>query len=292
MEFEYFSQDQSEQFTFYRIPKVLFQDIGFSSLSTDAKVLYGLFLDRVSLSKRNGWIDDHGRVYVYYTLLRIQDDLSCASQKAMKLLRELEDFGLIERVKQGQGKPTRIYVMNFIPVRKSPVQTDENHQSGIVKITSPDYRKSKGNNTEINNTDINNTNPILSKREMDGIGLDERSQYQEYFNRALSIDILKERYPNDKEVLESIYELIIDTVCSRRKTICIAGDDRPADVVKGRFMKLNSSHVEYALGCINETTTKVRNMKQYMLAALYNAPVTIDSYYTTLVHHDMAEGKI
>lgn len=295
MVFEYFSQEQSEQFTFYRIPKVLFQDACFGELSTDAKVLYGLFLDRVSLSRKNGWVDGYGRVYVYYTLLRIQDDLSCASQKATKLLKELEHYGLIERQKQGQGKPTRIYVMNFIPVRKSPVQTDENHQSRVVNINSPDYRKSKGNNTEINNNDISNTNPFLSTdvadEYVDRTGMEERHSYQDYFAQALSIDILKERYPYDADVLDSIYEMIIDTVCSKRKSICIAGDDRPADVVRGRFMKLNSGHIEFVLGCMKDNTTRIRNMKQYILAALYNAPVTIDSYYNSLVQHDMAEGK-
>ena len=139
MDFGYFYEEESEAFCFYRIPKALFLEECFEMLSTDAKVLYGLFLERVSLSKRNHWIDEQGRVYVYYTLMSIQHDLHCACQKAVKLLKELEEYGLIERMKQGQGKPTRIYVKNFIPHRKSQVQTFENHKSGTMKITSADF---------------------------------------------------------------------------------------------------------------------------------------------------------
>lgn len=151
MDFGYFHEEESEQFAFYRIPQVLFKDEKFAKLSTDAKVLYGLFLNRVSLSKKNHWIDEEGRVYVYYTLVSIQEDLHCASQKALKLLKELESYGLIERVKQGLCKPDRIYVKNFILLQESPVRSGENHHAGVVKITSPECRESPPNNTEINN---------------------------------------------------------------------------------------------------------------------------------------------
>lgn len=124
MDFGYFREEESEQFAFYRIPQILFKDDRFAKLSTDAKVLYGLFLNRVSLSKKNHWIDELGRVYVYYTLANIQEDLHCASQKAMKLLKELESYGLIERIKQGLCKPDRIYVKNFVLYQKSPVQAE------------------------------------------------------------------------------------------------------------------------------------------------------------------------
>ena len=142
MDFGYFHEEESEQFAFYRIPQVLFKDEKFAKLSTDAKVLYGLFLNRVSLSKKNHWIDEEGRVYVYYTLVSIQEDLHCASQKALKLLKELECYGLIERIKQGLCKPDRIYVKNFIPLQESPVRSGENHHTGVVKITSPECRES------------------------------------------------------------------------------------------------------------------------------------------------------
>ncbi|MBE5843166.1 MAG: replication initiator protein A [Butyrivibrio sp.] len=289
MDFGYFHEEESEQFAFYRIPQILFKDEKFAKLSTDAKVLYGLFLNRVSLSKKNHWIDEQGRVYVYYTLENIQEDLHCASQKAMKLLKELESYGLIERVKQGLCKPDRIYVKNYILYQKSPVRSDENHQTGIVKITSQDSWKSPPNNIKNNNTECSNTNPFLSE---DGKGTDTRAEYRDYFIRTLNLDILKERNPYDDGQIDEILEILLDAVCSNRKQIRIAGDDKPAQVVKSQLMKLDSSHIEFVLDCMKQNTTQIRNVKQYILAALYNAPLTINNYYQSLVQHDMATGKI
>lgn len=289
MNFGYFYEEESEQFAFYRIPQVLFKDEKFAKLSTDAKVLYGLFLNRVSLSKKNHWIDEEGRVYVYYTLVSIQEDLHCASQKALKLLKELESYGLIERVKQGLCKPDRIYVKNFVLLQESPVRSGENHHTGVVKITSPECRKSPPNNTEINNIECSNTNPFLSGERM---GTEEREQYRNYFLETLEIECIKERHPYSADQVDEILEILLDTVCSKRKQIRIAGDDKPVQVVKSQLMKLDYSHIEFVLGCLKENTTHIKNMKQYILAALYNAPITINNYYSSLVQHDMATGKI
>ena len=289
MDFGYFREEESEQFAFYMIPQVLFKDEKFAKLSTDAKVLYGLFLNRVSLSKKNHWIDELGRVYVYYTLDNIQEDLHCANQKAMKLLKELESYGLIERIKQGLCKPDRIYVKNFILHQKSLVQSNENHYSGVVKIIGPESRNSLPNNTEINNTECSYTYPFLSE---DGKGMDEREQYRNYFNESLEVEFLKKNYPYSQDQIDEILEIILDAVCSKRKMIRIAGDDKPAQVVKSQLMKLSYSHIEFVLDCMKENTTHIKNVKQYILATLYNAPITINNYYKSLVQHDMATGKI
>ena len=114
MQFDYFYGSQAEQFSFYRIPKVLFTDPQFKPLSTDAKVLYGILLDRMSLSVKNHWLDEQSRVYIIFTTEEIMEALSCANQKACRLILELEkDAGLIERKRQGLGKPSLIYVKNF-----------------------------------------------------------------------------------------------------------------------------------------------------------------------------------
>ena len=121
--FDYYYGDESSQFSFYRIPRQLITGERFKRLSTDAKLLYGLLLDRMGLSAKNGWYDEQGRVYIYYTLDEIQEDLNCAHGKAVKLLSELDTgngFGLIERVKQGQGRPTKIYVKRFTTREKPP----------------------------------------------------------------------------------------------------------------------------------------------------------------------------
>ena len=289
MDFGYFHEEESEQFAFYRIPQVLFKDEKFAKLSTDAKVLYGLFLNRVSLSKKNHWIDDEGRVYVYYTLVSIQEDLHCASQKALKLLKELESYGLIERVKQGLCKPDRIYVKNFILLQESPVRSGENHHTGVVKITSPECRESPPNNTEINNTECSNINPFLSGERM---GTDTRTMYRDYLIDSLEIEILKQRNLYCQDRIDEILEIMVDALCSNRKEIRIAGDDKPAQIVKSQLMKLDASHIEFVLQCMKENTTQIKNVKQYILAALYNAPLTINNYYSSLVQHDMATGKI
>lgn len=115
--FDYYYGDESSQFSFYRIPRQLITGDTFKRLSTDAKLLYGLLLDRMGLSAKNGWYDELGRVYIYYTLDEIQEDMNCGHDKATKLLVELDSgkrgFGLIERVRQGQGRPTKIYVKRF-----------------------------------------------------------------------------------------------------------------------------------------------------------------------------------
>ena len=115
----------------------------------------------------------------------------------------------------------------------------------------------------------------------------ERESYRELILENIEYDILTQNAQLDKARLDELVELMVDTVCSKRQTIRIAGDDYPAEVVKSSFLKLTASHIEYILDRMRENTTYVRNIKKYLLAALYNAPVTMDSYYTSLVSHDL-----
>lgn len=283
MNFEYFYTEESQQFAFYRIPKLLYTDERFKNISSEAKTLYGLLLDRVSLSVKNDWVDDQGRVFVYCTIEAIETALGCADQKAGKLLSELEEIGLIERRRQGLGKPNRIYVKNFITSR---FKSSENHDSGAVKITIQDQLKSLSNNTNKNNTDINNTDSFLSDEE------DERDSYKQYFYDQLNVERLISTNPYDRETIIEIIEIILDTVCCKKKVIRISGDDKPAAIVKSAFMKLETEHVEFVLKGLKENSTKIRNIKQYILASLYNAPMTISSYYQALYNNDRANGLI
>ena len=116
--------------------------------------------------------------------------------------------------------------------------------------------------------------------------------YREIIKDNIDYDILIEGSRTDRERLDEILDIILETVCTSRKQIRIAGDDYPAELVKAKFMKLNSSHIEFVMDCMRENTTKIRNIKQYLRAVLFNAPSTIDNYYTALVAHDMASGKI
>ena len=151
------------------------------------------------------------------------------------------------------------------------------------------YRES--NNTENNDTKRNDTNPILSGADVDK-DLEEREIYREILCENMEIELLKERNPYDKETIDAILDLMLDTICSKRKNIRIAGDDKPMQVVKSQFLKLDSHHMEYVLDCLRNNTAEVRNIKQYMLATIYNSRITIDSYYQQMVNHDMATGKI
>ncbi|MDD3138342.1 MAG: DUF6017 domain-containing protein [Lachnospiraceae bacterium] len=286
MNFDYFYSEQSEQFAFYRIPKLLYTDGRFKGMTSDAKTLYGLLLDRVSLSVKNSWVDEQGRIFVYCTLESVEVALGCAEQKAIKLLSELETIGLIEKKRQGLGKPNRIYVKNFIEPRLSLALNNENHGSGTVKDSVQEQRNSLGNNTNINNTDFNNTYPFISEE------MEERESYKQYFNEQLSIDYLMKENPYDRDRINEILEILLDTVCSKRAVIRIAGDDKPSAVVRSRLMKLDSSHIEFVMSGLKENCTKIRNIKQYILASLYNAPMTISNYYQALYNNDYANGRI
>ena len=292
--FDYFYGAQAEQFSFYRVPKVLFTREQFKQLSAEAKILYGIMLDKLDLSVKNKWGDEKGRVYIIYTIEQIMEDMNCADQKATKLLDELEKkCGLIERKRQGLGKPNLIFLKNFITgvegSMMARIQNRENHDSGAVNITIADYPKSRGINTNHNNTENSDINPIRSVFDEDGIS--ERNEYERYFRESLSIDVLLRENLGEEETILGILDLMVDVCCFRRSVIRIAGDDKPLAVVKSRFMKLNEEHIRYVLKCLSENTTRVRNIRQYLLTALYNAPATIRPFYQAWVNNDMATGR-
>ena len=194
---DYFYGQSSELFSFYRIPKLLFQDSRFQPLSTDAKTLYGILLDRMSLSARNGWLDKAGRVFIIYTVQEVQDSLGCADKKATKLLRELEEYGLIERKRRGLGKPDLIYVKNFSSESsKLRFLNRDNDDSGVVQNTLQDPAKLRCNKTERNNTEISDTDPISSD---ENDWMSEREQLEEYFSQSLEVDLLLRLCPDDED---------------------------------------------------------------------------------------------
>ena len=197
--------------------------------------------------------------------------------------------------KRGLGKPSLIYVKNFVSdPSESRIKNRENHDSRAVKTTTLEAPKSRRNKTDKNNTDKNKTDPFHSGEADGGVaagmeceGKDDRTVYQDYFSRQLNVDSLIAANPDDEDMLREMLELLVDTVCSRRKLIRIAGDDKPAEVVKSQLMKLDSDHIRFVLGCLKENTTQVRNIRQYLLAALYNAPMTMHSSYAARVQYDM-----
>lgn len=344
MKFDYYYGIEAEQFSFYRVPRLLIKDARFKGLSSDAKLLYGLMLDRMSLSIKNGWLDEENRAYIIYTVDNIMEDLGCSKPTCTKIMRELDSdngIGLIEKKRRGLGRPDIIYVKNFASTpekttEEKPVNADistevkdfnfkkqknltsgsketepqevkeadlmgkRNFTSGSkeaelqeVNDFDPNYNNTNQNNQ--NNTDVSYNNPInQSESEKCQSQIDVMDDVNAY------IELIKENIEYDhhmkyddwrnKGLYEELFEVICEIVCVKRATVRIAGEDYPYELVKSKFLKLNSGHLEYVIGCMHETNTKITNIKSYMVTALYNAPATINHYYQQEVQHDMYGG--
>ena len=344
LKFDYYYGVEAEQFSFYRVPRLLIKDERFRGLSSDAKLLYGLMLDRMALSMKNGWLDDENRAYIIYTIENIREDLGCSKEKAVKVLAELDagkGIGLVEKIRRGLGKPDIIYVKNFVISdggRKEPSNTDVSTEVGktdfkrsekptsrsqenrLQEVGKTDFSRSEKltsrgrenqlqevgesdpNYTNYNYTDLSYNNPInQSERNVDNSGahekedtidvMDETAAYMKLIRDNIEYEHhMKYDKFGDKEMYEEIYETICDVVCVKRQAIRINGEEYPYELVKSRFLKLNSSHVEYVMGCMKDTVTKITNIRAYLITALYNAPSTMSHYYQQAVQHDMYGG--
>ena len=285
--FDYFKGQESEMLSFYRIPKLLFTNAYFKELDVSAKVLYGLMLDRMSLSLKNKWFDEQQRAFIYFAQQEASEMLGFGDDKIRVLFNKLEEFGLIERKKQGQGKPTIIYLKKFI---SEGMETTEISESRPREIRVLDHGKSDPNYNNTSNTNlITITNHISSmKTDLN----DEYNAYAEIIRENLAVDTMLERFPQDAEIIVGIYDLVLETVLCQKPSIWISKNEYPTNLVKSKFLKLNNMHLEYVMGCMKENTTKVRNIKNYLLAALFNAPSTMSSYFQSELSHDMASGVV
>lgn len=347
LKFDYYYGIEAEQFSFYRVPRLLIKDIRFRDLSCEAKLLYGLMLDRLSLSIKNGWLDDENRAYIYYTLENIVEDLGCSTGKCVKVLAELDDkkgIGLIERKKQGLGKPDIIYVKNFdsfednrhpenreeshdatiespdlqnmkdrdckngksrlanfesLDLQKEKALSSNNYNSGITGHETLDLQNLETKYNKNNNTDPSYTNHInQSDQSKDGDDVIDRadrenvlSVYIEQIKENIEYDdIMSNNDYLDRELYHELYEIIYEIVCIKHDAVRIGGEVYPYEMVKARFLSLNSSHLQYVIDCMQNTTVKITNVKAYIITALYNAPSTMKHYYQQEVNHDMYGG--
>ncbi|MDI9242739.1 DUF6017 domain-containing protein [Fusibacillus kribbianus] len=320
MTFDYYYGSQADQFSFIRIPRILLTEEMFSSLTLQSKMLYSILLDRMSISMKNGWFDEENRAYIIYQISEIQDDLGFSKKKAMNYLAELEKFGLVEKKKRGFGLPSIIYVKSFLirndgargvntgtsdeksigdrgvengisGVLKSHSGSAENDTSEVpesipLEVTKPIPLRSN-NNTNYTNLSYNHSNHISSVSGSDEDEMRKLKAYSEMISENLELKYLKQNHRFDEDLIDGIFDLILEVVMSKSPTTVIASNEYPTELVKSRFLKLNSSHIEYAIDCFNQNSTKVRNIKKYLLAILFNAPSTISGYYTAEVHHDM-----
>jgi len=272
-----FKINEAERFKFIRVPKVLFE-ARYKNLSTDAKILYSLLFERMELSRKNGWHDDDGSVYIYFTLEEVCEVLGCGHDKATKMFCELESYALLRRKKQGFGKPAKLYVLKFYEeCENTAVLNADLPQFDVLNIGRTECGFSAGNNTDINNNYISNTNLSISRYDVDAT--------EQRIKEQLEYDILITKV--GKETAEEIVLLITDVICGTSETVRIGKSEFPREVVRSRLFKLNCEHIEYVVDCMKENTTDVRNIRSYLLTALYNAPATIDNHYRAKVNHDL-----
>lgn len=248
----------------------------------------------MQLSVKNRWLDADGKVYIYFSQEQIAEMMGCGLKKVGSLLAELDSrkgIGLITRIRQGLGKPDRIYVRRCICVDLSErnIQTRQNDISRCIKMTDTDMSKVPGNDTDKNKTEVNDTEYLsfLSADESEESRRKqiEREAYYKIICHNIGYEYLTEEC--DREMLDEIVALMVDVISSDREFIWIGRDRKPFDVVKSQFLKLNAEHIRFVMKCLRENTSKVVNIRQYLLTVLYNAPLTISNYYSALVQHDM-----
>ena len=440
--FDYYRGVEAEQYSFYRIPKMLFTDTIFQDLSCEAKVLYGLMLDRMSLSLKNHWMDEEERVYIIFTVNNICDLMNCGTQKAVRLLKELDvktGIGLIEKKRLGLGKPNVIYVKNFmikdeegekqqteqrqsriveieeLQDKRQKFLNDENHNSGIVKIINQEnaesevqnsenhnsgmmkmenqvvsetqlknsenhnsekrnsenpldyeskcqefgknqekiieqkdsiasgaqfknsenqnsrvvkitnqefsksqfkndenhnsevvknnileFSKSQSNKTNINKTDNNQSilskNVDLSEDEMDKINhcrkiVKIKFQQLAHIHQQISYTAFEQNKFYRIELVDELVELMTEIFMMPDEAFeRVNGTEKSIAVIKSRFCKINQLHIEYVLDSMQKNQTNIGNIKAYLLTALYNSTITMDSYYQARVNYDLREN--
>jgi len=258
---------------FYQMPKFLFDCGEFKDLSNDSKVLYMLLKDRHELSLSNGWVDDSGFVYFIYTRKDMQEIMNVSKNTITKIVNELKKYNLIEEVKQGLQKPNLIYLLAVsIANTLSPKKWDSGvTKNGIQESQKVGVNNTNNNNTYSNNQSINQEEIAVTKDEP----IDEMD-YEKIVSENIDYENLKETCP---KVAEDIYYLMVDTLYSTKTSYIINGENIKASRVKKRLLDLWSNHIQYVIDCYGEAGA-VTNVRAYLLTSLYNAPTTINSYYS------------
>lgn len=309
--FEYYYGNQTETFNFVRVPWVLFTHPVFEKLSNDAKILYALLLDRMSLSRQNEWFDNENKVYIIYTVEEASATLNCCSEKASKLFKELDDvngIGLITRKRRGLGKPSIIYVKNFI-VDDDPDDTPETDNSDGPDSINEESRIQDCGISEMQNTE----NPVSCAEENRSIETDKtdtiknniiktdisNTEYQSYrsvggcerdeataiVNDNISYDIITESNFSIADMITEIRNIMVDVICGDRQVI-INGKVVPAETAKSTFMKLTDEHIIYVIDNISKLEGKIQCPDKYICTALYNAAYTCNiSLFTGFTAH-------
>ncbi|MCQ2484224.1 MAG: replication initiator protein A [Clostridia bacterium] len=247
---------------FFIIPKTLMSDPKYSSLSVKAKMLYGLMLDRMKLSEMNGWRDEDGKTYIYFSISEIKAHLSCGNTTAVKLLRKLESAGLIKKQSDNKGTKTKYIVFN-----SEPLPNDNSNRSRIKNTTVPEngsepFPNVETNNTEKNNTELSNTLFCVEEEVKENIDYD----------CLIGLE--------DKADIDSIVGIITDALTTENKHIRIGSEVFRKEDVRKRLLSLNDGHISYVLEALHTNKTPIRDIRAYILKLLFYAPTTMNIFYS------------
>ena len=321
-EFDYYYGVEAEQFTFVRVPKVLFTDKEhFGGLSNEAKLLYGLLLERMSLSRKNNWIDKHNRVYIIFPVEEIEESFDVGHEKALNLLKELDDqsgIWLVKKKRRGLGLPSILYVKNFIvkgeqntdlvptsrslengiqevgktDIKKSENQTSENPKNRLLEV-----RKSDSNNIDINNTDMSYTydQSINQSRAgfqnfspgdglIDGI---DRNAVEEEVKKQIDYDCLIS-HPDSSviQMAEEIKDLMVDVLCGERSVVS-EGKRVSEETARAAYRKITYEHIQYVMKSLVSYPDKISRIDRFLTASLFNSVYTLTNSTFAGFEYDM-----
>lgn len=288
---------------FFKMPKSLFTS-QYSDLSSDAKLLYMLISDRFQLSLANDWKDSSGRTFCYFKREDMMNMLGLSAVSVRKLMKQLQEHNLIEEIRQGFGKPNRIYILSFdnklesdIPEEKADTdqkkaageckeQMDNINQFGATECDSHESNKLSTNKTEINNINTVQTesDPDQSRRGYKASAAD----WNHVFKATIAGPFIG---TEDEAMADSIVELMSETMVSGKSELKIHGEMVPIEMIKSRFAKLTSNHIRYVIDSIRTSAVrKIYNLKSYMLTCLYESVTTMQTYYINAVNCAFADG--
>lgn len=326
--FDFHYGNESEQYTFFKVPKIFFSDEQFSDMSLEAKILYSLMLDRMSLSRINGWSDSYNRIYIVFPISCVIDMLGCGKGKACKIMKELETIGLIERERRGLCKPDLIYVKKFTDQTENPerphkeldLETGEYYEdienydefseqlrcSELISNRKTEYHESNScvlkkepqeffyldnNKTDVNKNNDSNNKTIDNDMDVDKENALAIEAVYTKIKEQISYDNLTKQY--GMSTVNSFVENLVDVAFMHDdgNVIEISKHKYPISLVKYRFSHIDYDVADYILDSIQHTSSKVKYLKRYMITTLFNACSTIDTKYQLEVNHDMASGK-
>ena len=322
-EFDYYYGIEAEQFTFVRVPKVLFTDKEhFGGLSNEAKLLYGLLLERMSLSRKNNWIDKHNRVYIIFPVEEIEESLNVGHEKALNLLKELDDqsgIGLVKKKRRGLGLPSILYVKNFIVKGEKStdyVPTSRSTENGIQEVGKTDFKKSENQtsenpknrllevrNSDSNNIDINNIDMSYTYDQSidpprtdfqnfspgaDGLidGID-RNTVEEEVKKQIDYDCLIS-HPDSSvvQMAEEIKDLMVDVLCGERSVVSV-GKRVSEETAKSAYRKITYEHIQYVMKSLVSYPDKISRIDRFLTTSLYNSVYTLTNSTFAGFEYDM-----